>query len=236
MIRTIKVSERTGETTNAPKGPAVVNCVNAGLSKGSSKCIVPLSQCAASNRRENAHEPHTGTSSRELRCWRVPWLPSGWSARFTTICAAEPSGAVGSRWPGPLASIAMLVVWRPLWQPIVALLGAESLFLAWWYRLKPSNDRDWDPSMAVLPRAVIAGDAVTIENVRNLEYRSIDDFMPQFEVRTYHLSNIKGVDVVFFDWETGSGATLPWSSTSGRRPHLHVDRGANHQGAEILGL
>ena len=64
------------------------------------------------------------------------------------------------------------------WQPIVALLGAESLFLAWWYRLKPSNDRDWDPSMAVLPRALIAGDAVTIENVRNLEYRSIDDFEP----------------------------------------------------------
>jgi hypothetical protein len=27
-------------------------------------------------------------SSREFRCWRVPWLPSGWSARFTTICAA----------------------------------------------------------------------------------------------------------------------------------------------------
>ena len=142
-------------------------------------------------------------SSRELRCWRVPWLPSGWSARFTTICAAEPSGAVGSRWPGPLGVIAMLLVWRPLWQPIVALIGAESLFLAWWYRLKPSNDRDWDPSMAVLPRAVIAGDAVTIENVRNLEYRSIDDFEPQFEARTYHLSNIKGVDVVFFDWGDG---------------------------------
>ena len=46
--------------------------------------------------------------------------------------------------------IAMLLVWRPLWQPIVALLGAESLFLGWWFRQKPSNDRDWDPSAAVL--------------------------------------------------------------------------------------
>ena len=99
--------------------------------------------------------------------------------------------------------IAMLVVWRPLWQPIVALLAAESLFLAWWFRLKPSNDRDWDPSVAVLSRAVIAGDAVTIENVRNLEYRSVDDFTPNWEKRTYHLSNIKGVDVIFFDWGDG---------------------------------
>ena len=31
--------------------------------------------------------------------------------------------------------VAMLVAWRPLWQPVVALLGAESLFLAWWFRL-----------------------------------------------------------------------------------------------------
>src|SRR4029077_54200 len=64
-------------------------------------------------------------------------------------------------------------------------------------------DRDWDLSMTVLPRAVIAGDEVTIENVRNLEYRSIDDFTPNYEARTYHLSNIRGVDVIFFDWGDG---------------------------------
>ena len=115
-------------------------------------------------------------------------------------------GARWGRWVAlawAVGVVAMFVVWRPLWQPIVALLGAESLFLAWWFRQKPSNDRDWDPSMAVLPRAVIAGDAVTIENVRNLEYRSLDDFTPQYETRTYHLSNIKGVDVIFFDWGDG---------------------------------
>jgi hypothetical protein len=55
----------------------------------------------------------------------------------------------------------------------------------------------------MLPRAVIAGDAVTLENVRNLEYRSLDDFTPHWETRTYHLSNIKGVDFIFFDWGDG---------------------------------
>ena len=115
-------------------------------------------------------------------------------------------GARWGRWVAlawAVCVIALFVVWRPIWQPIVALLGAESLFLAWWYRQKPSNDRDWDPSAAVLPRAVIAGDVVTIENVRNLEYRSLDDFTPQYEARTYHLPNMKGVDIIFFDWGNG---------------------------------
>ena len=40
--------------------------------------------------------------------------------------------------------------------------------------LKPSHDRQWDASVAVLPRAVRRGDVVTIENVRNTEYRSFD--------------------------------------------------------------
>ncbi|WP_435005091.1 DUF4105 domain-containing protein [Tundrisphaera lichenicola] len=115
-------------------------------------------------------------------------------------------GAAWGRWVvmvWAFAVIAMFAAWRPLWQPAVALVGMELLFLAWWFRLKPSNDRDWDPSMAVLSRAVIDGDVVTIENVRNLEYRSIDDFTPQYETRTYHLSNINGVDVIFFDWGDG---------------------------------
>jgi hypothetical protein len=115
----------------------------------------------------------------------------------------------GAKW-GPWVAlawavgvIAMFAAWRPLWQPIVALLGAEFLFLVWWYRLQPSNDRHWDPSAAVLQRAVRAGDAVTIENVRNLEYRSLDDFTPRYEARTCHLSNIKGVDFIFFNWGNG---------------------------------
>jgi len=109
------------------------------------------------------------------------WIALAWAVGVTTAFAA----------------------WRPLWEPTVALLGAEFVFLVWWFRLKPSNDREWDPSAAVLQRAVTAEDAVTIENVRNFEYRSLDDFTPRYEARTYHLSSIKGVDVIFFDWGNG---------------------------------
>src|SRR5262245_21507097 len=60
--------------------------------------------------------------------------------------------------------IVMFVVWQPLWQPFAVLAGILALFLIWWLRQRPSHDREWDPAVAVLPRAVRDGDAVTIEN------------------------------------------------------------------------
>jgi hypothetical protein len=97
--------------------------------------------------------------------------------------------------------VALFTAWQPLWQPFVALIVAESLFLAWWLRLKPSHNRDWDPTVAKLPRAVRDGDVVTVESVRNFDYRSLDDFTPRYESRTYCLANLQGVEVIFFVWE-----------------------------------
>lgn len=95
----------------------------------------------------------------------------------------------------------LFVAWQPLWQALAILIGILALFLAWWLRQKPSHNRDWDPAVAVLPRAVRAGDVVTIESVRNFEYRSsLDDFEPRYETRAYHLANLKGADILFFTW------------------------------------
>jgi hypothetical protein len=111
-----------------------------------------------------------------------------------------------SRWGQLLAVVwvicvvAMFVAWQPSWQPFVLLLSLFAGFLAWWFRIKPRNDRDWEPAVAVLPRAIVSGDAVTIENVRNFEYRTSADFTPYYETRTYHLGLLEGVDVIFFNW------------------------------------
>jgi hypothetical protein len=112
-------------------------------------------------------------------------------------------GAKWGRWVAVgwvVGVIVLFALWQPLWQPFAVLLGVLVLFLGWWLRLKPSHDREWDPSVAVMPRAVREGDVVTIENVRNFEYRSLDDFTPRYETRTYHLANLKGADIVFFNW------------------------------------
>jgi hypothetical protein len=99
-----------------------------------------------------------------------------------------------------LGVIALFVAWQPIWKPFLALLGVTAVFIVWWLRQKPSHNRVWDPSVAVLPWAVRAEDVVTIEGIRNFEYRSLTDFTPRYEKRTMNLSNLKSADLIFFNW------------------------------------
>jgi hypothetical protein len=126
-------------------------------------------------------------------------------AIYYDVCREASAGwLVASCWVGSV--ILLFVAWEPLWQPFVVLLGVAVLFLSWWFRQKPSQQRDWQPAVAVLPRAVLAGDSVTIENVRNFDYPSRDVFVPRYETRTFHLAHLKSADIIFFTW--GS----PWMS------------------------
>jgi hypothetical protein len=113
-------------------------------------------------------------------------------------------GARWGRWValGWAAGAALLfALWQPLWQPFGIFAVVSVLFLIWWFSQKPSHNRDWHPTVARLPRAIRDGDVVTIENVRNFEYCSLDDFTSLYETRTYHLLNLCGVDAIFFVWE-----------------------------------
>ncbi len=72
--------------------------------------------------------------------------------------------------------------------------------LAWWFSIPPRQDRDWNPDVAVLPDAVIDGEQVTINNVRNFDWRSLTDFTPRYETRTYNLSRLLGADLFVIYW------------------------------------
>jgi hypothetical protein len=140
------------------------------------------------------------------------WLLDGLLLMVAAGMAAWVAGAIyfdvgqGANW-GRWATVAwvvgvivLFVLWQPPWQPFLVLLVLVAAFLGWWFRQKPSHDRDWDPAVAVLPRAVRQGDAVTLEHVRNFEYRTLTDFTPRYDTRTVHLANLAGVDVIFFNW------------------------------------
>lgn len=83
----------------------------------------------------------------------------------------------------------------------VAAVVLPSLAVAGWYAtLEPRNDRDWPPEVAETPWAEVAGDRVTIHNVRNFAWRTETDFTPRWETRTVDLERLEGVDLVASYW------------------------------------
>lgn len=74
------------------------------------------------------------------------------------------------------------------------------LVALWWASLQARQDRDWKPEVALLPYAEIDGEIVTLHNVRNFEYRAVNDFTPSYETRHFDLRNLRGVDIFINYW------------------------------------
>lgn len=81
---------------------------------------------------------------------------------------------------------------------LAAYLGF-AVVVFWWFSLKPSDNRNWQPDNAETAYADINGDQVTIHNFRNCDYRTETDYTCQWETRSYNLQNLRGADI-FITW------------------------------------
>ena len=87
--------------------------------------------------------------------------------------------------------------WAVLKTRLVQLLLAVAVaFGGWWLFQRPSNERTWVPNLAILPRSTFQGDTVTIHNIRNTIYRSVDDYTPAYYERVFDLKSIESVDFI----------------------------------------
>ena len=86
------------------------------------------------------------------------------------------------------------------WIAAFTFIGLFGILLGWWGSLSPSNDREWQPEVAVLPYATFEKDQVTIHNVRNFDYRSETDFTVQYDDRTFDLRTLNAVDLIAVYW------------------------------------
>jgi hypothetical protein len=68
--------------------------------------------------------------------------------------------------------------------------------------IKPSNFRDWTPEQALLPMADRQGDYVTVHNVRNCQYFAADTFLVDYYDKSFHLSDVRGVDFLMVPFES----------------------------------
>ena len=59
---------------------------------------------------------------------------------------------------------------------LLCFLALFVIFAVWWSSIKPSNNRDWQADVAMLPYATTQGSLVTIHNIRNFNYRTETDY------------------------------------------------------------
>lgn len=103
---------------------------------------------------------------------------------------------------GLVSVIALIGFVLPRWRrrTLAAYLGLFAALLFLWSSNTPSNDRDWQPDVAVLPYATIVGDKVTVHNIRNFDYRTETDFTAAYYDKTFDLNKLEGVDLIATYW------------------------------------
>jgi Domain of unknown function (DUF4105) len=98
---------------------------------------------------------------------------------------------------GTLLAFALL---RNRRRTLLGFGAAFALLLLWWLSIAPSNERDWQTEVAVLPYATQDGDLVTLHDVRNFDYRTEQDFVPRYDARTFDLRELDAVDLIVVYW------------------------------------
>ncbi len=98
-----------------------------------------------------------------------------------------------------LAALIGLFAGRPR-RGLALLAVCIAALSAYWSTLAPSNARDWAPDVERALHGEVAGDLLTLTNVRNFDWRSESDFTPRWETRTYDLSTLLSVDLIADYW------------------------------------
>jgi hypothetical protein len=91
--------------------------------------------------------------------------------------------------------------------------------------------------MSRVPRAGIDGPFVTIQNVRNFEYRSESDYDQRCETRTYNLDRIRGMDLFLSFWGPTEIAhtIVSWEFDGGQHLAISIEtRKANGESYSAL--
>lgn len=89
---------------------------------------------------------------------------------------------------------------RAVKRPVIIMAALMAFLAGCSLVIRPSNDRHWQPDVAVLSYAEINGDLITVHNIRNFDYRSETDFTPAYYDKTFDLSKLESVDLAAVYW------------------------------------
>lgn len=106
---------------------------------------------------------------------------------------------------GGFALVAMILIFsglrkgkRGAWAAFLVLF--VMVIAAWWLLILPSNSRNWQPDVAILPWAEVKDNLVTVHNVRNVDYRTETDYSVHHYDRIFDLTTLQSVDLFLVYW------------------------------------
>lgn len=121
-----------------------------------------------------------------------------------------------------LVTLIALGIRRWRWRMVFIYVLLFVALLGWWSGIEPSNDRDWQTDVAVLPYATIDGDLVTVHHIRNFDYRSEFDYTPAYYDKQFDLRRLQGVDLIASYWMGPAIAHIFLSFDFGDDDHLAI--------------
>jgi hypothetical protein len=107
---------------------------------------------------------------------------------------------LGALWLIAIVVLLVLTFVQRSWLPLAAYALAYLVLLGWWSTIKPSNDRVWSDDVAQLLHGRVEGSTVTLEHVRDFNWRTDDDYDVHWETRRYDLDHLASTDAVLSYW------------------------------------
>jgi len=130
-------------------------------------------------------------------------MPAAWAglALWYQAPGGQLKGAIVLLW-----SAFTLGVLLTLWQGRAGLAFlifalAFGVLLLWWRSIAPTNERLWADDVAKITNGTIDGNRVTLQNVRNFDWRSDSDYTQRWETRSYDLDKLNSVDMIMSYWD-----------------------------------
>ncbi len=109
--------------------------------------------------------------------------------------------AMGSvAWVLLVIALAVFAASRRSWWPLAVYAAMYAVLLIWWAGIAPSNDRVWSGDVARMMTGTVQGDAVTLANVRDFNWRTDDDYDARWETRRYDMDKLTSADAVLSYW------------------------------------
>ncbi len=109
-----------------------------------------------------------------------------------------------------LAAVALLWYGHPA-AGLAGFVAAHALLLRWWRTLAPSARRPWADDVARLATGTIDGNRVTLNDVRDFDWRSPTDYTAHWQTRQYDLDRLHSVDMIMSYWRGPSIAHVQFS-------------------------